>query len=360
MAQFQRKSSVEQFTDYLREELLQRRWTGEMPGVNYLQKEFQLNHKVVKAALKQLEAEGFLVSRGVGRSRLIRIPRKSGRTSSLRIGMMLCEPEDREWSFVAKVFGRLQDAGHRVLNAPKTLKELGMSPKRVARIVEAMEVDAWVVIAASHDVLEWFAARPAPVIVFGGGVGIDSIARTGAIVSPAMVEAVGRLYELGHRRIVMIGESVRRKPKIGLPEQRVLDELERLGIKTGSYNLPDWDDTPQGLRDCLDDLFSITPPHALIADTPVLFLAVFNHLRKRGIEAPRDVSLIAIGYEPYFDWIGPAITHIAYDPDAVVRRILTWVRSVEKGKPLTGSLSVKARLIEGATIGPVPTQGKVR
>jgi len=31
MAQFQRKSSLEQFTDYLREELLQRRWTGGVP-----------------------------------------------------------------------------------------------------------------------------------------------------------------------------------------------------------------------------------------------------------------------------------------------------------------------------------------
>lgn len=279
---------------------------------------------------------------------------RTEKMTGLRVGILLCEPEDREWALPAKLFNKLQDAGYQVRYAPKTLKELGMDPKRVARSLESVEVDAWVVFAASHDVLEWFAGRPEPVIAYGGGVGISSIARTGAIVSPAMIEAVQRLYERGHRRIVMIGESVRRKPQIGVPEQRVLDEMQRLGIKTGSYNLPDWDDTPEGLQYCLDDLFAVTPPHALIMDTPVLFLAVLHHLQRKGIEAPRDVSLVAIGYDPQFKWFRPSISHIAFDTNAVVRRFLRWARSVEQGKPLTGSLSVQARLVEGGTIGPVP------
>lgn len=53
-----------------------------------------------------------------------------------------------------------------------------------------------------------------------------------------------------------------------------LDKLEALGIPTGPYNLPDWDDTPEGLNQRLDSLFPHSPPTALIvAEAPLLHAA---------------------------------------------------------------------------------------
>ena len=63
-----------------------------------------------------------------------------------------------------------------------------------------------------------------------------------------MAEAVGKMVKLGHRRIVMIARSEKRKPKPALYEQKFLDELEQLGIATGPYHLPDWEQTVEGLH----------------------------------------------------------------------------------------------------------------
>lgn len=51
----------EQVAAYLREELIQERWSGDMPGMNSLAVELGVNSKTADAALMLLEKEGLLV-----------------------------------------------------------------------------------------------------------------------------------------------------------------------------------------------------------------------------------------------------------------------------------------------------------
>ena len=62
----------------------------------------------------------------------------------------------------------LAQAGHAIARAPKTMVELGVDVKRIARMVEQTEADAWVVVSGSRDILEWFAAREAPAFALFG------------------------------------------------------------------------------------------------------------------------------------------------------------------------------------------------
>jgi DNA-binding LacI/PurR family transcriptional regulator len=107
--------------------------------------------------------------------------------------------------------------------------------------------------------------------------------------SPAAAEALQRLVDLGHIRIVTLVREDRRKPTPGLFERRFLDELERLGIERGAYNLPDWEDDSEGFHRCLDSLFRHTPPTALLAGEAALFFrdAVVS-ARKRTC-VPREI-----------------------------------------------------------------------
>ena len=350
MPQPQILSAAEQMAAYLRDELHKRRWKGTMPGVGRLSRELDINKNTIEAALALLEKEGYLVNQGPARRRLIRIPEGAEGSTRLRVGILLY---DKEWAPLQTLFGQLQNMGCEVRYAPKSLMELKMDPQRVARSIESVEVDAWVVVSASHEVLEWFAARPAPVIAVGGRARQLPIALTGIETSPARAELVRKLYGLGHRRIVMLSERVRRDPP-GAPERAVLEELERLGVATGAYNLPDWDDTPEGLRACLDSLFALTPPHALIAGTPEIFYCVRDHLQRQGIQAPRDVSIISIGHDPGFDWLQPGVSRIEYDVDKMIHQCVLWARSLARGKPSQRKSYIKARLVEGGMIGPVP------
>ncbi len=141
-----------------------------------------------------------------------------------------------------------------------------MDVERVARYVKRNPADAWVVSAASREVLEWFASQPTPAIAMYGRSAAAPIAAACTIMIPSMTEAVRRLVELGHKRIVMIAREERRKPRLSRLEQAFIDELEAAGIKTGDYNLPDWEESPEWVGTATRRTFPDQPAHG--ADLP--------------------------------------------------------------------------------------------
>ena len=74
------------------------------------------------------------------------------------------------------------------------------------------------------------------------------------------------------------------------PEQFFLEQLEANGIQTSPYNIPDWEDTPAGLKKVIDSTFKHTPPTALIISDPILFHAIQVHLAHKGIWAPEHIT----------------------------------------------------------------------
>ena len=131
-----------------------------------------------------------------------------------------------------------------------------------------------------------------------------------------------------------------------------LDELENLGISSGLYNLPDWDENPGSFHQCLDSLFRHTPPTALLIDEVTFFFAAQHHLAQRGIVAPRHVSVVCLDSDPRFVWFQPSISHIRWDPSPLVRHIVDWTNHVACGKDNRCKSQFKAEFVEGGTIGP--------
>jgi len=72
----------------------------------------------------------------------------------------------------------------------------------------------------------------------------------------------------------------------------IFAELEALGITTESYNLPHIEATSESLYQCLDSLFLVTPPTALIIETATMLHATQLYLSQRGIFSPQDISLV--------------------------------------------------------------------
>jgi len=348
-----RFSSVsEQVAQVLRDGLRAGRWQGSMPGRVRLAEEIGVNHKTVQAALQLLENEGLLVSRGAGREREIVEPGKIAPTA-LRVAILLYEPADRQVHYMVDLRHQLAEAGHMAHFAAKTRSELGMNVTKIARLVEQTEADAWVVLAGPRDVLEWFAARPAPAFAIFGRLIDVPLASTSPKKAGALHELVDRLVSLGHRRIVMLAREERRKPLPGFFEKLFFEKLESSGIRTGAYNLPDWGDSPEELHRVLDSLFRHTPPTALIVQDGLLFSAVQQHLARLGILAPEHVSLACTDAYPTFEWSRPTIAHIAWDSKPVVKWVLKWADNISRGKDDRRKSTTLAKFIDGGTIGPV-------
>jgi hypothetical protein len=354
MQPLRRISATERVAAHLREELLRGVLCDPLPGVHALTAELGANHNTVEKALRLLEQEGVLVAQGPGRRRRIAVA--GGKVARpLRLAILAFDPPAVELAvgYNADLLHRLGEAGHTAFFAEKCLLELGMEVRRVARMVQRTEADAWVVFSGSRAVLEWFATRPVPAFALFGRRGGLPLAGVGPDKVSTETAATRRLIELGHRRIVQLVRRNRRLPEPGATERAVLNEMAVHGIATSAFNLPDWEETSEGFHACLWELFRVTPPTALIIDEAPFLVAALQFLGRRGLRVPEDVSLVCTDADPAFAWCEPTIAHIRWDGRPVVRRIVRWAANVSRGKDDRRQTLTMAEFVEGGTVGPV-------
>lgn len=336
---------AEQVAAHLRDQLLRGRWQGQMPGVAKLEAELGVNHTTIGQALTLLEDQGLLVHQGEKRRRNIVLP-KDEISSKMKIGILLFDPEDHSAPDVIELRHRLIERGFTVVIPNQTLTELGMNKNKIARLVRSTEVDCWVVESALHDVLTWFSEQDIPTFALYGRY--DTNMKIAALTpdrSQSISELVNRLVDHGHRRIVMLTAS-------GGRPRYFTQALERHGILIGDYNIPYLERSPDGLRRCLDGLFSITPPTALIIDEVHIFLATQHELTLRGIPIPERVSIACMDGSSYFKWYRPTIAHTHWEMKPVTRRIIAWATNVSRGKQDIKKTQSKSVFVDGGTIGP--------
>ena len=345
---------TDQVAERLRQGMAEGRWHQTLPGRKQLAAELGCSPWTVEEAIQRLTKEGLLVSPGAGSRRRIVLSEGLARPRALRVMILPYEPSDRNANYLVDLLHRLRDTGHETIFAEKTMRDLGMNVKRIARFVEASVADAWVVLAGSRDILEWFAGRKTPSFALFGRNSKSPLASLSLQKAEALTELADRLVDLGHRRIVILAREERRKPTPAYLEQVFLDRLEERGIPTGPYNLPDWGDSPKEFCQILDSLFRHTPPTALIVDQPSLCVAVLQHLSRLKLTAPTDVSVACTDMSDSFEWCHPSIAHVAWDSRPVINRVVKWADNIGRGKDDRRKIVSKVRLVSGGTIGPVP------
>ena len=136
---------------------------------------------------------------------------------------------------------------------------------------------------------------------------------------------------------------------LGLTERTFIEALDKDNIPHNSYNLFGWDNTPDGLRRCLDKLFQFTPPTAIFVDDWMIHNAVQNYLLHGRGERHRKVTCISMDYHPSFSWYRPEVPHFYWDPDAVVKCAVAWLRNVGRGKNVTRQKLIKAEFRGSST-----------
>ena len=350
MTQWQRLSTIDQFTAHLRDGLLSGHWAGTMPGVHRLAAEFALNSKTVEAALQLLEKEGLLEGQGAGRRRKIVLP-KDHAPPALRVAVLFYEKGDEAHDLFIRFQNKLKAAGHTLVHAPKNLTDLGGNLRRLARMIKDTRADAWVVIAGSKEVLQCFEQGQIPVFALYGEASRLRIAGIAPNQVPAIVTATRRLIALGHQRIVIL-EITSTLSNPGPDGVAFLDELAAHGITAGSYNMPGWEGGFDGLYRCLESLFARTPPTAIFLFSAAEYFATLQFLAHRGLRVPQDVSLICCDVAPYFKRYQPSISHVRWNDQLMVNRIGRWAKNISHGKEDTRQTMIDAEFVEGGTVGP--------
>jgi LacI family transcriptional regulator len=246
----------------------------------------------------------------------------------------------------------IESAGHVFAISDQCLVQMKDNLPRISRCVKSVGADAWIVLAASRGVLEWFIAQPFPVFAYGGRFQNLPVAGSATGIAPALESAVNALVEYGHRRIVLLAETILRQPTPIPSLASYLSFLEASGIAATDYNLPHFEDTAEGLDNCLDGLFRLTPPTALIVNQASQCVAVFSFLAGRGLRVPQDVSVISMSMDPVFKWSLPPLDHFSAPREQYVTRIARWVEGVAKGRPDKRQVAFDAEYVPGGSVGP--------
>jgi DNA-binding LacI/PurR family transcriptional regulator len=348
----------ERVAERLREGIQQGQWDDQFPGEQQLARDLDVSRYTVRKALRILEKEGVLGGHGHGRNRRITAAgaavaaQRPLRVNILRHDESLADNTQTSMVLI-EIMHSLEAAGHQVSNLKKSQIELRHDVARLTRQLVRTPADAWVVEAGSYPLLQWCANQPTPCFALYGRTKGLTLARTGPDTVRAYIDATRQLIALGHRRIVLIVREGFRKPPLGGCELAFMNELKTHGIPTGNYNLPDWEETPEGFHHLMESLFKSSPPTAIIIDETYWFIAALGFMAHRGIRVPEDVSLVSGDYMPLLDSCHMGFSRMRWDNRLIVRRVVRWVDAVRKGKADRKTLNIPAEFVPGGSIGPV-------
>lgn len=353
MQPLKRQSLIEQTAGHLRRGFQSGQWQGRLPGVQRLAEEFNVSKDTVRAALKLLEAEGSLKAQGAGRSRKI-VPARRGAQEQRRLRMAILLPvplrDDNAHShrLILGIQNAIEADGHActIVTQPS-----GGSLRRVTALVTLTEADAWVVYAGSHELLKWFANKRLPALALGGRPLDLPLPRSRTVLVDAMNQCVDALVGLAHRRVVLIAPDLWRQPTPNHTAEALLTRLALHGIPSSEYNLPAWQETPEGLDTLLKALFFATPPTALILAEPTYCSAVRAWLGEHGLHVPRDVSLVNLLPDPIFQLHHPAYTGFVWPENVHIHRIQRWLKALLSGQPDLEDFVAPAQFFPGGTMG---------
>jgi DNA-binding LacI/PurR family transcriptional regulator len=358
MEPMRRMSISELAAEHLRTGLQSGRWGGILPGVARLAQDLDVSRQTLRTALRQLEAEGLLSGRGLGRSRGITAAGTATASQRpLRVAILRHDArltDNLQTSMVlTEITHSLQAAGHVVGYCKKSQIESNHHVPRLIHHLKETQADAWVVESGSRPLLEWCSTQATPCLSLYGRTGDLPLARVGPDTLSAYRTAVRHLLALGHRRIVLIINAAHRKPSPGKTARVFLETLSAHGVPTGDYNLPDWEDTPEGFSRLLESLFKSTPPTALIIDELPHFFAALAFFLRRGIQVPSQLSLVSSDNDAMLDWCPPGFAHLRWDDRLIVRRVVRWVNSVRAGEAHRKNIYIPTEFVPGGSVGPV-------
>jgi DNA-binding LacI/PurR family transcriptional regulator len=238
------------------------------------------------------------------------------------------------------------DGGYEVLIA-----STGYDPARTAvclrRMVER-NVDGVAVMTfgAERPLLEELISRNVPLVFIDAGASLPGSTMLHVDYRQGIEQAVQHLAALGHRSIGFISGPLSQKSAV-MRKDAFTAAMRGIGAAAGGRAMIEGDHTLEGGISAAQKLFRLaSPPTALICSNDMTAIGVLHHLYERGLNAPRDVSVVGFDDVRIAQFTLPPLTTVRMSCEDIARAAVRTLR----GK-LEGS---------GFAPGPIPTQLIVR
>lgn len=332
---------VDQTIDLLRAEIVRGAWIDTLPGERVLAAGLLVGRNTLRAALRDLVAEGVVKPRrGVG-YRILRVPRAVVIDEKKR-GVGLLIPGGLRSLRASQILWidqlRALLAGHE-----QELCVHHRFPRDPGRY------SCWVLMLCDGALQRRCARAGVPCVIAGSphaGVDLPSVDIDHRAVCR---HAVGAMLGRGHRDVAFV---TRRPFYAGDHESEIgfFEGVRLSGREEVSARVVRHDDTRAGVIRVLRRLLrQPTPPTALLVGDSHHYATVFSWLASAGAHATASVSLVCRDDDPLLAHLVPEPARYAFSTDRYAREVLKLVR---EGGRVARSRTIRLlpRLIPGETL----------
>jgi hypothetical protein len=364
MKPIKKVSAVELAAGALRDLLREGVLPDRLPGTRVLAERMGLSAPTVAAALVRLAEEGLVA--GGGPRRAFRVVGPSGleggphRPLGHRDLLIITHEET----------GRLVDSTRRLLDLLQ--RKLRGQEWQVRfqvidffhvkkpqawwdRVIELEEDTRVIGVYGRRPLAAWAAKRKVKLLFLGGDSGDIPVPKV-AVSSARMAEqAMERLTQLGHQRIVLPLCDRTESFKHGMREvtRRAVEKAGGTYVK--GYHNPESDYlAPDVTWRILEAVFSKQSPTALVLIDWKEVVAAHCFLAQAGLKVPRDVSMVVLSDSVTAEWFHPKLCRFRFPQDRLLAEMVKWLEDKpgsEKGATLSGIF------VDGDTIGPPVSDG---
>jgi DNA-binding LacI/PurR family transcriptional regulator len=364
----QRNSLVSQTVNILKEGIRAGLWRGYMPGELALCNRLQVSRVTLRAALGQLEREGWC-SASQGRRRLVVFNPKNQPEEGRSDRVVLLSPFPLQnlpsiaMFWVDALRDHLATAGYQLEFLPSPLVYSQHPDRALESLVHKSRPAGWVLYLSTHPLQQWFSQRALPCVICGSRHPDVLLPSVDIDYAATCSHAAGLLLARGRKHLVFL---MPRSQQAGNIESELgfLKAARKLEA-TPDPNAPPpeaaavraqvvhHDGSTAGICAALDRLLRAPHPvDGLVVAKPAHVVTTVSHLLRRGVRLPRDVSLIARDDDPLLEHLVPVVSRYHVDPETFARKVSRKVLDlVQSGAQPPHDSRIMPSFIRGETAG---------
>ncbi len=308
---------------------------GLLPGERTLASQLQIGRDTLRAALTFLEADGIISHNEQGKRRRILTTAGKCRTATKRIAFLSPKSLAQLPPWMLVEFDSLRDflhqRGYRLQLLTPGLFHLKNPARKLENLLSDTDADAWILYQCPGTIQQWFNQQKIPALIRGypsPGITIPFIDEDW---EAAAYHAGTLLKRQGHQRIGLL-----------MPDSKLagLVATER-GLRQASSNtntiIPIIEKgSAENVALTLARILRLEdPPTAIVATRSRHTLSIISWMAQQQLSIPRDLSLITITSEPWFEHLLPKPSHYFSDPAQLARTVVRHILPIAQGKTTT-------------------------
>jgi len=329
-------------------------WLEHLPGERELSRRLQVSRDTLRAALEELQRQGW-IEVAQGRRRRIQssriVPPRGWNQPVIR----LLSTNSFLHSALPHAFlidalrGQLVKTGAAVEHHVSPACFSSKPASALEETVGGMPAAAWVVLGSRQPMQRWFIEQKLPCLIVGSCRDSIALPSIDADFKATCRHACGVLLRKGHRQIALVlppkGFDGDADSEAGFREALADSGEGRLAVLRH-------DGSTGHLCALLDtQLRSASPPTGYLVARSRHVFTVVTHLMRRGLRIPQDVAVISRDDDPYLQAISPEVTRYSINLTRFANRVALAVRQLaETGFLPPRAIRLMPEFIPGGTV----------